>query len=132
MSTAEPQPSWRPYMETCSERFGPDRCIFESNFPVEKLGTSWAVLWNAFTRIAAGAAAEEKPALFSGAARASIDRKPARHARQQVAGKVRNRLQSADKRTLNVAKRFPAPPPLVDVAPCLLVVVGGIDLPLAR
>ena len=60
---------WRPYMETCIERFGADRCTFESNFPVEKMGTGWVVLWNAFKRIAAGASAAEKLALFSGTAR---------------------------------------------------------------
>ena len=56
-------------METCIERFGPDCCMFESNFPVEKMGISWAALWNAFKRIAAGASAAEKLALFSGTAR---------------------------------------------------------------
>lgn len=60
---------WRPYMETCIELFGAERCMFESNFPVEKMGTGWAVLWNALKRIAAGASAEEKLALFSGTAR---------------------------------------------------------------
>jgi L-fuconolactonase len=69
VSSAELAAYWRPYMETCIERFGPDRCMFESNFPVEKMGISWAVLWNAFKRIAAGASAEEKLALFSGTAR---------------------------------------------------------------
>ena len=43
--------------------------MFESNFPVEKMGINWAVLWNAFKRIAAGASADEKLALFSGTAR---------------------------------------------------------------
>lgn len=60
---------WRPYMETCIELFGPNRCMFESNFPVEKMGTGWAVLWNAFKRIAVAASADEKLALFSGTAR---------------------------------------------------------------
>ena len=60
---------WRPYMSTCIELFGADRCMFESNFPVEKVGTGYAVLWNAFKRIAAGASADEKRALFSGTAR---------------------------------------------------------------
>ena len=69
VSSAELAAHWRPYMETCIERFGPDRCMFESNFPVEKMGISWAVLWNAFKRIAAGASTEEKLALFSGTAR---------------------------------------------------------------
>jgi predicted TIM-barrel fold metal-dependent hydrolase len=56
--------SWRPYMETCIELFGPRRCMFESNFPVEKMGIGWAGLWNAFKRIAASASADEKLALF--------------------------------------------------------------------
>jgi L-fuconolactonase len=60
---------WRPYMATCIELFGADRCMFESNFPVEKVGTGYAVLWNAFKRIAAGASFDEKLALFSGTAR---------------------------------------------------------------
>ncbi len=55
---------WRPYIETCIERFGASRCMFESNFPVEKMGIGWAALWNAFKRIAAGASPEEKRALF--------------------------------------------------------------------
>jgi len=33
---------WRPYMETCIELFGANRCTFESNFPVEKVGTGYA------------------------------------------------------------------------------------------
>ncbi len=55
---------WRPYIEFCIERFGPRRCMFESNFPVEKMGIGWVALWNAFKRIAAGASVEEKRALF--------------------------------------------------------------------
>jgi predicted TIM-barrel fold metal-dependent hydrolase len=55
---------WRPYMQTCIEMFGTDRCMFESNFPVDKRGSSYAVLWNAFKRVAAGASATEKAALF--------------------------------------------------------------------
>ena len=60
---------WRPYIETCIEAFGPERCMFESNFPVEKMGIGWVALWNAFKRIAAGATAAEKQALFNGTAR---------------------------------------------------------------
>lgn len=60
--------AWRPYIETCIELFGPARCMFESNFPVEKMGIGWAALFNAFKRLCAGASAEEKLALFSGAA----------------------------------------------------------------
>jgi predicted TIM-barrel fold metal-dependent hydrolase len=60
---------WRPYIETCIETFGADRCMFESNFPVDKMGIGWVALWNAFKRIAAGASAAEKRALFSGTAK---------------------------------------------------------------
>jgi predicted TIM-barrel fold metal-dependent hydrolase len=64
-SSAELAAFWRPYMETCIELFGPRRCMFESNFPVEKMGTGYATLWNAFKRIASGASNDEKRALFS-------------------------------------------------------------------
>jgi predicted TIM-barrel fold metal-dependent hydrolase len=56
---------WRPYIETCIEVFGPARCMFESNFPVDLGSCSYATLWNAFKRLAAGASADEKAALFS-------------------------------------------------------------------
>ncbi|MEI7932473.1 MAG: amidohydrolase family protein, partial [Alphaproteobacteria bacterium] len=59
---------WRPYIETCIEAFGPDRCMFESNFPVDRGAADYATLWNAFKRIAAGCSAGEKTALFSGTA----------------------------------------------------------------
>ena len=60
---------WRPDMGTCIELFGAGRCMFESNFPVEKVGTGYAVRWNAFKRIAAGASPDEKRTLFAGTAR---------------------------------------------------------------
>lgn len=59
---------WRPYIETCIEAFGPDRAMFESNYPVDRWGASYPVLWNAFKRLASGASAEEKHALFAGTA----------------------------------------------------------------
>ncbi|MFD0666275.1 amidohydrolase family protein [Ramlibacter sp. MAHUQ-53] len=60
--------AWRPYIETCIELFGPQRCMFESNFPVDKGCCSYVVLWNAFKRITAGASAADKQALYSGTA----------------------------------------------------------------
>jgi predicted TIM-barrel fold metal-dependent hydrolase len=60
--------AWRPYIETCIEAFGAARSMFESNFPVDKGMCSYAVLWNAFKRLAAGAGAAEKAALFAGTA----------------------------------------------------------------
>jgi len=58
-----------PYIgKTCIEAFGPQRSMYESNFPVDKGTCSYQVLWNAFKRIAAGCSADEKTGLFSGAA----------------------------------------------------------------
>lgn len=68
-SSGELADMWRPYIETCIELFGPGRCLFESNFPVEKMGIGWVALWNAFKRIAAGTSEDEKRALFAGTAR---------------------------------------------------------------
>lgn len=56
---------WRPYVETCIELFGVQRCMFESNFPVEKMGTGHNVLWNAMKRIVAPMTGDEKRILFS-------------------------------------------------------------------
>ena len=56
--------SWRPFVDTCIEAFGVERCMFESNFPVDKGMFSYTVLWNAFKRLSAGASAHEKAALF--------------------------------------------------------------------
>ena len=66
--SAELAAAWRPYVETCIEAFGVDRCMFESNFPVDRQSCSYAVLWNAFKRLAAGCSEAEKHALFVGTA----------------------------------------------------------------
>ena len=60
--------AWKPYIDTCIEAFGARRCMFESNFPVDKGSYSYAVGWNAFKRLAAGASAAEKAELFGGTA----------------------------------------------------------------
>jgi predicted TIM-barrel fold metal-dependent hydrolase len=60
---------WRPYIETCIAAFGPERAMFESNFPVDKGSGSYHVFWNAFKRIAVGCSAVEKSALFADSAR---------------------------------------------------------------
>jgi len=73
---AQPEPpsseqlaaAWKPYIDTCIEAFGPQRCMFESNFPVDKGSYGYAVGWNAFKRLAASASAAEKAELFSGTA----------------------------------------------------------------
>src|SRR5712671_5184983 len=67
-SSEELAAAWRPYIETCIAAFGPERAMFESNFPVDKGSCSYAALWNAFKRITAGCSAAEKAALFAGTA----------------------------------------------------------------
>jgi L-fuconolactonase len=56
--------AWQDEIRFCIEAFGPSRCLFESNFPVDKRGCSYVVLWNAFKRIAADCSPEEKRDLF--------------------------------------------------------------------
>ncbi len=54
----------RAYYEHSINVFGPDRCMFESNFPVDMVSCSYTVLWNVFKRIAADYSAEAKAHLF--------------------------------------------------------------------
>lgn len=63
-SSQELADTWRPYVETCIEAFGPERCMFESNFPVDKVSGSYRTYWNAFKRLAAGASTAEKALMF--------------------------------------------------------------------
>ena len=53
-----------PYISHCIEEFGTARCMFESNFPVDKVSCSYAVLWNAFKRLAQDFSIAEKAQLF--------------------------------------------------------------------
>jgi predicted TIM-barrel fold metal-dependent hydrolase len=52
------------YHHHCIESFGAERCMFESNFPVDKRSCSYATLWNAFKKLAAGYTAGEQDCLF--------------------------------------------------------------------
>ncbi|NEI72413.1 amidohydrolase family protein [Rhizobium lusitanum] len=49
--------------------YGPERCMFESNYPVDRMVASYPVLWNGLKRIVTAASAEEKEQLFSRTAR---------------------------------------------------------------
>ena len=60
--------AWAPYITECIAAFGARRCMFESNFPVDRGTCSYVVIWNAFKRIAAALSAEQKRALFSATA----------------------------------------------------------------
>jgi len=69
--SAEIATAWAPWMHACIEAFGVERCIFESNFPVQKLFSSYVVTWNAFKRLAEGYSDAEKTWLFHDAAAAA-------------------------------------------------------------
>ena len=60
--------AWHPFVETCIEAFGPARCMFESNFPVDRASVSYRVLWNTFKRMTSGFSLDEKADLFAGTA----------------------------------------------------------------
>jgi L-fuconolactonase len=54
----------RPYFEHCIEQFGVHRCLFESNFPPEKLANNYVNLWNAFKRMTENYTVDERVELF--------------------------------------------------------------------
>ena len=64
ISSEELAASMAPLMTYCIEQFGPNRCMFESNFPVDKVSYSYNVLYNAFKRLSKGYSAAERAAMF--------------------------------------------------------------------
>jgi predicted TIM-barrel fold metal-dependent hydrolase len=67
-TSAELAQATRRYFEHTIDRFGPDRCMFESNFPVDKLSCSYTVLWNSFKLLSKAYSAADRAALFYGTA----------------------------------------------------------------
>jgi L-fuconolactonase len=64
-SSAQMASAWRPYVETSIEVFGTRRCMFESNFPVDKAMGGYAAVWNAFKHLAADYSEDERADVFS-------------------------------------------------------------------
>ena len=62
---------WARYYNFVIDKFGADRCMWESNFPPDRASCSYTVLWNAFKRISKGRGCsdEEMAALFGGTAK---------------------------------------------------------------
>jgi L-fuconolactonase len=58
-----------PYYHHAIKCFGAERCMFESNFPVDRLSISYRTLWNGLKKIAADYSEAEQTAMFSGTAR---------------------------------------------------------------
>ena len=67
-SSEEVAAYWGDDVRFCIDTFGPDRCMFESNFPVDRQTLPYPVLWNALQMIAAGYGEAEQEDLFSGTA----------------------------------------------------------------
>jgi len=60
--------SQRRYYEHTIEQFGPERCMFESNFPVDRLSLSYRTVWNAFKKMIAAYTDDERDAMLRGTA----------------------------------------------------------------
>lgn len=60
--------TWAPWQHACLDHFGPQRCMFESNFPIDRQSCGYGELWNAFKRMSAPLSPDERRALFSGTA----------------------------------------------------------------
>lgn len=60
--------SMSPWMTYCIEQFGPVRCMFESNFPPDKVSFSYNVMYNAFKRLSKGYSESERAQMFHGTA----------------------------------------------------------------
>lgn len=62
--------SIRPIIETCVDIFGPERAMFGSNFPVDKLHADFATVWGAYETITDALPDEDRRRLFGATARA--------------------------------------------------------------
>jgi len=60
--------AWRPWFDACIECFGPERCMFESNFPVDKAMVSYNTLWNAYKKYSTKYSDRERYMLLCGTA----------------------------------------------------------------
>jgi L-fuconolactonase len=68
-SSAELVEAQRKWYEHAIDCFGPERCMFESNFPVDRFSLSYSVYWNAMVKIASQYSEGERAAMFAGTAR---------------------------------------------------------------
>lgn len=60
---------WRPYVHACAEIFGPDRSIFASNYPVDRVAAPYHMLLNAYKKMLGDFSRDELTAIFAGNAR---------------------------------------------------------------
>ncbi|MFE0151546.1 amidohydrolase family protein [Nonomuraea sp. NPDC059007] len=68
MTSARIAGYWGPHLRYCIDTLGPERCMFESNFPVDRRLCAYVTLWNSFKLIAAPYSSTERESLFAGTA----------------------------------------------------------------
>jgi predicted TIM-barrel fold metal-dependent hydrolase len=61
--------SLRRWVETCLEAFGPSRCMFGSNWPLDRIASSYDALIDVFIELISGCSSTEQQAICSGTAR---------------------------------------------------------------
>ena len=64
VSSDELASSMAPFMNYCIEQFGPDRCMFESNFPPDKVSYSYNIMYNAFKKLSKDYSVVERASMF--------------------------------------------------------------------
>ncbi|MBB5079004.1 amidohydrolase family protein [Nonomuraea endophytica] len=69
MTSARIADYWGPHIRHVIDTLGPGRCMFESNFPVDRRLCDYVTLWNSFKLIAASYSSAERESLFAGTAR---------------------------------------------------------------
>ncbi|MEU6200993.1 amidohydrolase family protein [Streptomyces sp. NPDC047061] len=67
-TSAQLAEEYRPYIRACIEAFGPDRAMFESNYPLDAGAATYPAVWNAFKIITAEDSPAERADLFAGTA----------------------------------------------------------------
>jgi predicted TIM-barrel fold metal-dependent hydrolase len=68
ISSSELATAWSPWIEVAIEKFGPDRCMMESNYPPDGRSSGYVPLWNALKRVVHSYSSDEKASLFHGTA----------------------------------------------------------------
>ena len=70
VDSAEIAAAWRPYIEACVEAFGPSRCMFESNFPIDSFSCEYKTVWDAYKIVSKQYSPKDVSRLFSETAKA--------------------------------------------------------------
>ena len=98
-----------PWMNYCIEQFGPDRCMFESNFPPDKVSFSYNVMYNAFKRMSSGSTAHRNAPTCCTTPPSAPTASTHRRTPVVIASATRQSRESSAHRHSNRARRVAAP-----------------------